>query len=71
MSRIIRGTALACYLGIALLSSGCAEDNDKTANLGKGTAPTDGKTDKERYDAMKNAGAGAGISKGYPGASKK
>jgi hypothetical protein len=71
MSRIIRGTALACYLGLVLFSTGCAEDNEKAANLGKGTA--DSKTDQERLEAMKNAGAGAGISKGsgYPGAKSK
>jgi hypothetical protein len=71
MSRIIRGTALACYLSIALLASGCGEDNEKTANL-KGEAPTDNKTEKERLDMMKGMGSGAAVKgSGYPGGKKK
>jgi hypothetical protein len=71
MSRILRGTLLACYLGFVLLSAGCGEDNEKTANL-KGEAPTDNKTEKERLDMMKGMGGGAAVKgTGYPGTKKK
>jgi len=71
MSRIFRGIALACYLAFALLSSGCAEDNEKTADI-KGTAPTDNKTEQERLNQMKGAaGGGAMKESGYPGSKKK
>jgi hypothetical protein len=71
MSRIFRGIALACYLSIALLASGCGEDNEKSAAI-KGTPPTDNKTEKEQLDAMRNSGAGGTMKgAGYPGAAKK
>jgi hypothetical protein len=72
MSRIFRGTALACYMGLVLFSAGCAEDNEKTADLKSTPAPSDGKTEQDRLNQMKNAAAGGGMAKeGYPGAKKK
>jgi hypothetical protein len=77
MSRIFQGTALACCLTFALLSPGCAEDNEKSAAI-KGAPPADTKTEQERLDAMRGAGAGAAV-KGsstaaptaYPGTKKR
>ena len=56
-------------LGLTVVTVGCAEDNEKTANI-TGVAPENSpKTQAERYNQMK--GAGGALQSNYPGAAKR
>jgi len=62
MSRLLRGGLLTAVLGFSVALAGCAEDNEKTAEL-KGTnspTPTD-------YSSQSRGGKEAMKKEGYPG----
>lgn len=69
MRWFLRGSLMFAALGLTVVTVGCAEDNEKTANI-TGVAPENApKTQAERYNQMK--GAGGGLQTNYPGAAKR
>ncbi len=67
MSRSLRGRLVCVALGLSAMVVGCAEDNEKTANI-TGNAPANApKTQAEAYNQMKNSG----LQSNYPGVNKK
>ena len=66
MRMSLRNIVGAGVLGLSVLVIGCSEDNEKTANLGKGTAAPD--APKSQADMAGQMRGAAGGMQGYPGA---
>ncbi len=65
MTRFLKGCVASSALGLLLLVAGCAEDNEKTANI-QGKAPEAGAPTSQGDMQAQMKGAAGGQPKNYP-----
>ena len=69
MKPFLRVGVVSAVLSLAVLAGGCAEDNEKSANI-TGKAPENAPTSQGDMQAQMK-GSGGGMPKTYPGAANK